>query len=179
MNWRNMIFVLIVVLIYIPMIFLGANVFWDKYTGADSYWQSKPGQDCYAQYGFNDKTMSDAERAAKETRVNECLTQQDNERRAFEDEKNSYDGNKYAFIAIFNLVILVIAFFWRKDASVMTGLFLGSVLTTFFATMRYFDTNSKFGFAVLVVTFFTTLFFITKRKHLLLGEPTDGKAKRK
>jgi hypothetical protein len=128
-----------------------------------------PGQDCY-QLHPGTKDMTDPEQQANQALINTCLQQQDTERRAFDDAKNAYDGNKYAFIAIFNLIILVVAFFWKKDDSIMTGLFLGSVLSTFFSTISYFQTNSKLGFGILVVTFFMALYFITKRKHILFGD---------
>ena len=49
MNWTKLLYVLIIVLLYVPMVFLGANVFFPKYTGTDSYYQ---GPDCYSKYPY-------------------------------------------------------------------------------------------------------------------------------
>jgi uncharacterized membrane protein len=83
----------------------------------------------------------------------------------WEMEKNAYEGNKYVIVTIFNLVVLLFALFvpFLHD-SVIMGLFLGSIAATFGATIRYFATNSKIGFALIVVTFLVMLFFINKKK---------------
>jgi len=52
----------------------------------------------------------------------------------------------------------------KLQDSVTMGLFLGSIAATFGGTIRYFDTRSKIGFLILVLTFFAMLFFINRKK---------------
>ncbi len=84
----------------------------------------------------------------------------------WENNKLAYEGKKYVFIALFNLAILLLALFLPKlQDSVTMGLFLGSIGATFGATLRYFDTRSKIGFVILVITFFAMLYFINRKKE--------------
>jgi len=163
MNWTKLLYVLIIVLIYVPMVFLGANVFFPQYTGSNSYYQ--PTIDCYAKYPTPaiDKATA-AETAAMNDKQQKCYEQNVLEQKKFEEAKNAYDGWKYVFIALFNLAILIFALFVPMQDSIVMGLFMGSIVTTFGATVGYFETNSKIGFGVLVVTFFVMLFFINRKK---------------
>ncbi len=107
MNWNKILFVVIIVMLYIPMVFLGANVFFPKYTGSDSYYQYAPGKDCSFRYPPLAETTSAEARAARQAEANSCYEEQQAEQRAFEKEKNAYDGSKYTFIALFNLIVLL------------------------------------------------------------------------
>ncbi|MFH0700806.1 MAG: hypothetical protein V2A62_00045 [Candidatus Woesearchaeota archaeon] len=163
MNWTKLLYVLIIILIYVPMVFLGANVFFPKYTGMDSYYQ--PSIDCYAKYptSTSDKATS-AEITAINDKQQKCTEEYQVAQREWEKAKNAYDGWKYVFIALFNLVILLLALFVPFQDSIIMGLFMGSMIATFAATLGYFQSNSKIGFVVLVITFFVTLFFINRKK---------------
>ncbi|MFA6460956.1 MAG: hypothetical protein WCV90_01715 [Candidatus Woesearchaeota archaeon] len=163
MNWTKLLYVLIIVLIYVPMVFLGANVFFPKYTGTDSYYQ--PSIDCYSKYPTPamDKATS-VEIAAANDKQQKCYEENIQKQKEFDQAKNAYDGWKYVFIALFNLVIILFALFVPMQDSIIMGLFMGSIVATFGATIGYFQTNSKIGFGVLVVTFFVMLFFINRKK---------------
>jgi uncharacterized membrane protein len=158
---------LIIVLIYVPMVFLGANVFFPEYTGSNSYY--RPSVDCYAKYPTPavDKATS-VEIAAMNDKQQACYEQNVAEEKAFEEARNKYDGWKYVFIALFNLAILLFALFVPMQDSIVMGLFMGSIVATFGATVGYFETNSKIGFGVLVVTFFVMLFFINRKKDYFI-----------
>ncbi len=174
MNWTKLLYVLIIVLIYVPMVFLGANVFFPKYTGTDSYYQPD-GFDCYQKYAYPEKPTS-AESTAISEKQQQCQQEYLAGQRAWEEGKYAYEGWKYTFIALFNLAILLLALFLPKlQDSVTMGLFLGSIVSTFGATIRYFDTRSKIGFVVLVVTFFAMLYFINRKKETFV----DWKGKKK
>jgi len=54
--------------------------------------------------------------------------------------------------------------FVSMQDSIVMGLFMGSIVATFGATVGYFETNSKIGFGILVITFFVMLFFINRKK---------------
>jgi hypothetical protein len=169
MNWTKVLYVLMIILIYIPMVFLGANVFFPKFTGQEAYYQGYgPAGDCYAQPCPADQKITDAEQAARQAKIDACTQKQQADQKAFDKEKNAYDGDKYTFIAIFNLAVLLIALFWTSlNDTIMMALFIGAVFATFIATIQYFGTNSKVGFVVLVATFFAALFFINRKRAML------------
>lgn len=175
MNWTKLLYVLIIVLLYVPMVFLGANVFFPQYTGSNSYYH--PTGDCYLKYPYpaNIDTLTTPQKEALDANQRECQQEQQAEQEKFEQAKLAYEGKKYVFIALFNLAILLLALFLPLlQDSVTMGLFLGSIAATFGATIRYFDTQSKIGFGILVITFFAMLFFINRKKETFV----DWKGKR-
>lgn len=169
MNWTKLISVLIIVLLYIPMVFLGANVFFPKYTGMHSYYQ--PTIDCYNKYPYPTKPEEGTEALRGDISEKQRVCQQENQQaqEKWEQEKLQYEGTKYVFITLFNLVVLLGAVFIPLKDSVSMGLFLGSIATTFGATIRYFDTRSKLGFVILVVTFVLMVYFINKKKETFVN----------
>lgn len=160
MNWPKALLALVVILLYIPLVFMGANVFFPEYTGSDSYYASYKvcslPADSNGQYLQNDT----------------CYDEQQAEQKAFEEAKANYDSQKYIFIAVLNLIVLLVALFARFDESVLIGLFLGTTLSSFFSTWTYFDTKSKVGFGILFIIFFVTIYFITKKKDLFYLKDT-------
>jgi len=164
MNWTKLLYILIVVLIYIPMVFLGANVFFPEYTGSNGYYQ--PTVECYNKFPSPDPAKVDTiQYNAVIDKQQKCQEEQNLAQKEFESKKLAYDGMKYVFISIFNLIILGLALFLPKlQDSVTMGLFLGSIGATFGATLGYFETRSKIGFAILVLTFFAMLYFINRKK---------------
>ena len=166
MNWTKLLYVLIIILLYVPMVFVGANVFFPQYTGTNSYYHG-PSQDCYQKYpyGVEPDKLTQPQREAIDANQRACQEDFNKEQEKFEQGKLAYEGTKYVFIAIFNLVILLLALFLpRLQDSVTMGLFLGSIAATFGATIHYFDTRSKIGFIILVITFLAMLFFINRKK---------------
>ena len=166
MNWSKLLYTLIIVLLYVPMVFVGANVFFPEYTGTDSYYHGT--EDCYLKYPSPapEKTLAAEQSIAITEKQAQCQKDFYANQQKWEQEKLVYEGTKYVFITLFNLLILVIAVFlpFLKD-SVALGLFLGSVFATFGATIRYFDTRSKIGFVLLVITFIVVIFFINRKKE--------------
>ena len=165
MNWTKLIYVLIIVLLYTPMVFLGANVFFPKYTGADSYYHYEY-NDCYQKYPASTFEKASTEEQEQITQKQAtCQKEQQQTQQTFEQQKQQYEGTKYIFVIAFNLIILLIALFLPKlQDSVTMGLFLSSIVTTFGATIQYFNSKSKIGFIALVITFFLTLYFINRKK---------------
>lgn len=164
MNWTKLLYIAIIVLLYIPMVFVGANVFFPQYTGTNAYYRGGFGDTCYAKYPYP-QNPDDAQRLEIDANQRQCQEEYQQAQQKFETDKLAYEGPKYVFIALFNLAILLLALLLPKlQDSVSMGLFIGSIATTFGATIRYFDTNSKLGFAVLVITFFAMLFFINRKK---------------
>ncbi len=69
-DWTKFFYGLIIAVIYVPMVFLGANVFFPKYTGTDSYYQYKncPCDVCVQKSNYQ-VGISDTERAALDIQV--------------------------------------------------------------------------------------------------------------
>ena len=171
MNWTKLLYVLMIVLLYIPMVFLGANVFFPEYTGTDSYYPYY--EKCARPVLLDNAT--DAEREALNEANDKCFEESRAAEKQWREEKNAYEGWKYVYIAIFNLIVLLIALLVTMQDSVVMGLFLASIGSTFGATLRYFDSRSKIGFMVLVVIFFAMVYFINKKKDTFV----DWKTKKK
>ncbi len=170
MNWTKLLYVLMIVLLYVPMVFLGANVFFPQYTGSNAYYQG-PYHDCYGRYPYpaNPEKVATAELQEITENQRKCNEEFQKAQQEFEQAKLSYEGRKYVFISLFNLGILLLALFLPKlQDSVTMGLFMGSIAATFGGTVRYFDTKSKIGFLILVVTFFAMLYFINRKKENFL-----------
>lgn len=174
-----MFYVIIIVLLYIPMVFLGANVFFPEYTGANSYYKGY--SDCYGKYPYPAEPvkMSEAQRVALNEAQRKCQEEQNVSQQHWEDDKLKYEGQKYVFLSLFNLVVLLAAVFLpRLQETVSMGLFIGSIGATFGATVRYFDTRSKLGFIVLVVTFLLMVFFINMKKDVFVSFKSSSKKKK-
>lgn len=180
MNWTKLLYVLMIVLLYIPMVFLGANVFFPEYTGQDSYY---PYRECPYPSPVAGGNMTAEEKASMDQASyklqTECSDKNREAEREWSKEKNAYEGWKYVYIALFNLAVLLLALFIKMQDSIVMGLFLASISSTFGATMRYFDSRSKIGFAVLVIVFFTMVYFINKKKDTIVDWKTKETSKKK
>ena len=154
MSWTKLIFALVVILLYIPLVFMGANVFFPEYTGENSYFRSS----CYEKPSFR---LED-----NRTDLEECLAKEEASRKEFEAAKQQYNSWKYFYITLFNLIALILILFLALDSSILTGIFVGSVITSFVSTWIYFETKSKFGFGALILIFILTIYFINKKKGL-------------
>lgn len=161
MNWTKLLYILIIVLLYVPMVFLGANVFFPEYTGSNSYFQGYT--DCYGKYPFPERAVPEEEKAIS-AQQEQCQNEFQQAQQNWEKEKLAYEGQKYTYITLFNLVVLLAALFIPWQDSVIMGLFLGAIAATFGATIHYFDTKSKIGFVILVITFMAMLYFINRKK---------------
>ena len=153
MGWNKLIFALAVILLYIPLVFMGANVFFPEYTGENGYFRSS----CYEKSSLNpsdNKVLED------------CLTKEEAARKEFEAAKQQYNSWKYFYITLFNLIALILIMFLALDSSILTGIFVGSVITSFVSTWIYFEAKSKLGFGTLILIFILTIYFINKKKDL-------------
>lgn len=155
----KIIYSLIIIILYVPLVFLGANVFFPKYSGQNSYYQF---DDCYK------PIPADKALILNETAQQECSKAQNLRSQEFQKEKDKYESRKYIAITIFNLLILVIMLFLFLDNSILLGLFAGSTIATFTATIMFFTTNSKVGFVILLLIFIATIYIINKYKDKFL-----------
>ncbi|HIG95678.1 TPA: hypothetical protein HA249_02190 [Candidatus Woesearchaeota archaeon] len=166
-DWRKVLYAVIVLLLYIPMVYLGTNVFFTKYSWSNSYYR---GDDCYLKYPYPAQPAPEVRPEAKtlspqdglyESRQ-KCTREEEEKRLAFEAEKRQYDGWKYVVLSIINLIAMLVAIFVPLDSSILYGLFSGAVLTTFTSTWIYFESRSKVGFGLLVLVFILCVGFIQK-----------------
>ena len=152
MKWTGLFLALIITILYIPMVFMGTNVFFPAFD------EPYPGRGCFR------APSEDVDRAE----LDACLTEEKATIRAYEKERRQYDSWKYIVVVSINLIVLLILLFATLDSSVVIGLFLGLTIATFIATVRYLDTRSKLGFGVLVGLFVLTIYFITKHKKVFM-----------
>lgn len=170
-NWVKLLYVLVIALLYVPMVFLGANVFFPKYTGSDSYFRGT--EECYPRYPVAEVKTVEQQRIADEQqqKINECTARMRQEETAWNEARNVYNGWKYAAITGFNLVILLFVVFITFTEAVSMGIFFGTVATAFAATVSYWEyARTKVGFILMLITFFIVLFIVNKRARTLFGE---------
>ncbi len=169
-NWIKLLYVLVIALLYVPMVFLGANVFFPKFTGTESYWRGA--EECYPQYAPNAQMTAEEQKtmtAEQQAKTNECLAKQRVAEQAWNEERNVYNGWKYSLITGFNLVILVLAILLPLTDAVLMGVFIGTVVTAFAATVSYWDyARTKLGFVLMLVTFFVVLWIVNKQAKKML-----------
>ena len=142
---------LIVILLFVPLVFMGANVFFPDV--------EYPPYPCIAKPYPSDGAVNESDRIEQAV----CERQHQELSKKFETERRQINGWKYVFVVVVSLVALVGALFVPLDASIRFGLFLGSALASFFSTWVYFDSRSIPGFIVLVVIFLVSVFFIQKQ----------------
>jgi hypothetical protein len=170
MNWTKLLYGFIIALLYVPMVFLGANVFFPKYTGTDSYYQ--PVDNCYPPTADMSKLPIETQQTlseAQQNKTNECLVRQRTEQTAWDEGRKVYNGWKYTAITGFNLVIMLAAVLLTGLMDVvMMGVFFGTVVTAFIATVNYWDyARTPIGFGLMLVLFFVVLWFINRRAKML------------
>lgn len=172
-NWTKLLYVLVIALLYVPMVFLGSNVFFPKFTGSDSYFRGT--EECYPRFAPSDKLpLEEQQRISDEQQkqINECQARMREQERIFNEERSVYNGWKYAFITGFNLIILLLIVFIAFADAVTIGIFFGTVVTAFAATVTYWEyARTKLGFILMLITFFVVLYVVNKRARTLIDKP--------
>lgn len=164
-NWIKLLYVLVITLLYVPMVFLGANVFFPEYTGSDSYFRGyeKCGGPRFSPVEAPEQREMDQEAYEK------CMEDNRAQEKAWNDARAEYNGMKYAAITGFNLLILLIIIFITLADAVTMGIFFGTVVTAFGATVSYWEyARTKMGFILMLITFFVVLFVVNKRARTLI-----------
>ncbi len=172
-NWTKLLYVLVIALLYVPMVFLGSNVFFPKFTGSDSYFRGT--EECYPRFAPSDKLpLEEQQRISEEQQqqINACQERMREQERIFNEERSVYNGWKYAFITGFNLIILLLILFIAFTDAVTIGIFFGTVVTAFAATVTYWEyARTKLGFILMLITFFVVLYVVNKRARTLIDKP--------
>jgi hypothetical protein len=153
MDKTKVLFVLLVVLLYIPLVFIGVNTFYPDNPNYNDYYRYDT---CY--------TYDNIE---KPSVLNEtCYEEQLAEQKVYEQDRKNYEGTKYSLLILLNLLVLGIAMYVTLQGSVVVGLFLGAVLTTIISSFMYIESESKLGFLLLFVMFLSTIIFISKKSKI-------------
>ncbi|PIN80496.1 hypothetical protein COV16_00840 [Candidatus Woesearchaeota archaeon CG10_big_fil_rev_8_21_14_0_10_34_8] len=158
-QWSKLVYTLIVIFLYVPLVFIGVRTFLPEYSGYNDY----PYKDCYM-YQPVPEDVTVAEREELNGKYNECYEEQRAEQQAYEEEKRQYDIWKYMVVLAVALVTLLAVLFVPLDTAIKIGFFVGSAATVFISTIQYFETESKIAFAVLVVVFCMVVYAIHKRE---------------
>ena len=174
-NWMKLLYVLVIALLYVPMVFLGANVFFPEYTGTESYFSGV--EDCYPRLKPQVRVPEQqAYIEEDQAKINACLAEQNVLKKEWNDKRNVYNGWKYAAITGFNLLILLLIIFIAFADAVTMGIFFGTVVTAFGATVSYWEyARTKIGFIVMLITFFVVLFIVHKRTKGTIEKPKKRK----
>lgn len=161
-SWIKLIYTLIVIFLYVPLVFLGVRTFLPEYTGYD-YPVYK---DCYgyAPYAEQDKCYTAEEQAIMVANRDACLETQQAEQKAYDDAKKQYDTWKYLAVLGVAVLTLVLVMFLVFDVPIKIGLFIGAAATVFIATIQYFETESIPAFIVLLVVFGLVIYLIQRRE---------------
>jgi hypothetical protein len=157
--WTKLAYIALVVILYIPLVFIGVRTFLPEYT--DYY--DRVYKDCYM-YQPSVEGMSLEERVEQQHVYEECYEEQRAAEQAWEEEKRGYDVWKYLVVLGIVFITLGLVIFVPLDGTIRVGLFVGAAISIFVATMQYFETESKLAFVLLVVVFGLVLFVIQKRE---------------
>ena len=157
MDWQKVISSLLIIIIFIPLVFMGANVFFPKYD---------EGFDDYQKCGIAPRPVESPEEAkAWDEAQQKCWEETEKERKAWEENKRAYDGMKYIFTITVCLIALIAALVLPLNSSIKWGFIIGSAISAFFSTLIYLRTKSVIGFIILVIVFIFVVIFINKQKN--------------
>lgn len=170
MDWKSIIYTIIIILLYIPIVFMGANVIFPQYNDYDYY----QGKHCYepAYYPRTEPPTTEQQQA-----IDACIKEENDERKAYDEAKRKYDSWKYIFILGVNIVTLLALIAISLLTPIKIGLFAGIAISSFVSTMQYFQSKSIVGLVLVVVVFIGTVFIIQK-KIVERSESTEIKKKK-
>lgn len=162
-SWSKLIYTLIVIFLYVPLVFLGVRTFLPEYT---EYYDSPTYKDCYgyAPYAEESKCYDAEEQGRMVEKRDQCLEEQQAQQQHYDDEKRQYDTWKYLSVLGFAVLTLVVVMLIGFDVPIKAGLFVGSAAAVFIGTIQYFETESIPAFIVLLVVFGIVVYLIQKRE---------------
>ncbi len=147
--------------------------------GQTCSFQNSQALKCYPQYPPSAVLSVEEQKtitAEQQARINECLARARETEKVWDAEHKVYNGWKYAAITGFNLVILVLAIILPLADAVLMGIFIGTVVTAFGATVSYWDyARTKLGFVLMLVTFFVVLWIVNRQAKKLLQQKPKRK----
>lgn len=160
----KLIYSLIVIFLYVPLVFVGVRTFLPEYTDHYDYPAYK---DCYAYapYAEGSQCYSAEEQAKMVEKRDQCIEEQQAEQTKYDDAKREYDAWRYLAILGVAVLTLVLMMFITFDTPIKMGFFIGSAAAVFIATMQYFETKSIPAFIILLTVFCIIVFVIQKRER--------------
>lgn len=161
-SWMKLIYSLIVIFLYVPLVFVGVRTFLPEYT---DYYTYPVYKDCYGYNYDNTQCLSLEEKQEAMELRDQCLADQQAEQKTYDDAKRDYDTWRYLAILGIAVLTLVLMMFITFDTPIKIGLFIGSAAAVFISTMQYFETKSIPAFIVLLVVFCIIVFVIQKRER--------------
>ena len=156
MDWKSIIYTVIIILLYIPIVFMGANVLFPKYDDYNYY----EGKHCYEPAYY---PRSEPPTPVQQQAIDACTQKENEERRVYEEAKRKYDSWKYIFILGVNIVTLLVLIAIPLLTPIKIGLFSGIAISSFVSTMQYFQSKSIIGLVLVVLVFIGTVFIIQKK----------------
>lgn len=165
---EKIVYPLLIVVLFIPLTFFAANTIFPQYK--DYYDSYKP---CYMpeavkiQVENNDTTFSEVElqrRITDQQIFEKCQAEEEEKRKEYELFKEKYDVYRFFVVLALAIISLLVVLFITLQNEIITGLFIGSVLSTVIGLMTYFDSSSWIALGLLVVVFVGVVWFMNKRK---------------
>ena len=125
-SWTKLIYTLIVIFLFVPMVFLGVRTFLPEYSG---YYEYPVYKDCYgyAPYSEESKCYDAEEQTAMVENLDQCLAEQQADQKAYDEAKRGYDTWKYLSVLGVAVLTLVLVMFLGFDVPIKVGLFIGCV----------------------------------------------------
>jgi len=144
MKWKQSLFTLCILALYIPTVFLGVNLFFDTIEN-----------DC--RYPIAKINTSNEELTQNEDKYQDCFS-------TYQDLRNTQNGWKYVIILIVTNLTIVALFITRPKNSIKLGLFFGTVITSFIATLIALNAKSIIGFILMVLFIILIIIQISRFK---------------
>ncbi len=164
-DWRSVAFALAVCVLYVPMVYLGVNTFFPELPENTCYLSVKHVYSPYAPpYALPECNCTAAEgqaaaQAASETEMRECDA-------AWQQKRREAEAGRYVGIMVISLVGSI-ALLLKLEKSITSGMFIGVVVTAFIGTVRYIETRTVAGFALLVALFLIVIAYIQRQRKIV------------
>jgi hypothetical protein len=145
---KTMAFALIIVVLYIPLLFLGLNVF-----------VPETQNDCYPKIYVENPNKTESQRIQESQKLQECENN-------WKKENEKIRTTRLMILAIINFIALLFVFLFNLETPVSYGFFFAATLSTFIFTMEgtrsYGSLFSKIAFGILLMFFVLAIFTIKK-----------------
>ena len=165
-SWSKLIYTLIIILLYVPTVFVGVQTFLPEYS---DYEQGVPYKDCYLYtnlYNTQQQECRSEEEVHKAVELQQqCVDEQQNEINVYKKAKREYDTWKYLSVLSMAVLTLILVMVLGFDVPIKIGLFVGAAAAVFIATIQYFETKSIPAFIVLLAVFCIIVYVIQKRER--------------
>ena len=147
---RNTVFILAILILYIPMVQLAITTFIPR-TDAEMY----PRIDCAQPYK---ETLTDEEQLAQQR----CFDEQQAQAEKNDAVRQERDTIRFVVAALISFLTVLLVALLSLESVISYGLFGGAALNILFS-LRFSVNKSLTGFIVLLVLFIASIWFIRKQ----------------